>query len=139
MKKIISGIFAIALVLCMVGCRPSEKVSYNVSKEADSFGVVRKLTVINCRTDSIMMELIGTFALGNSSAGELEVICKTGEDAYKKHFVYLNDWTAYTVEDISGADVDPFSYEIIFYPKMLDLIDIETRANVGGANVGFGG
>lgn len=139
MKKIISFILVIALALCMVGCRPSERVSYNVSKEADSFGVVRKLTVINCRTDSIMMELVGTFALGNSSAGELEVICKTSEDAYKKHFIYLNDWTAYTVEDISGADVDPFSYEIIFYPKMLDLIDIEKRANVGGANAGFGG
>lgn len=89
MKKIISIILAFALVLCMVGCRPSERVSYNVSKEADSFGVVRKLTVINCRTDAIMMELVGTFALGNSSAGELEVICKTGDDSYKKHFVYI--------------------------------------------------
>lgn len=139
MKKIISFILAVALAFCVVGCRPANRVAYNVSKEADSFGVVRKLTVINCRTDSIMMELSGTFALGNSSAGELEIICKTGDDSYKKHYVYLNEWTAYTVEDISGADVDPFSYEITFYPKMLDLIDIETRANVGGANAGFGG
>lgn len=139
MKKIISIILVLTMLVCMVSCRPSERVSYNVSKEADSFGVVRKLTVINCRTDSIMMELVGTFSLGNSSAGELSIICKTGEDAYKKHYVYLNDWTAYTVEDISGADVDPYSYEILFYPEMLDLIDVDARNEIGTFQSGFGG
>lgn len=138
MKKIISIILVLALAFSMVGCRPSERVSYNVSKEADSFNVIRKLTVINCRTDSVMMELVGTFALGNSSAGELEVICKTGEDEYRKHYIYLNDWTAYTVEDISGADVNPYNYEINFYPQMLDIFDVEV-GEIGTGQNGFGG
>ena len=34
-----------------------------------------------------------------------------------KHFVYLNDDTMYVVEDISGANVDKYHYEINFLPE----------------------
>lgn len=36
---------------------------------------------------------------------------------YQKHFVYLNDDTMYVVEDISGANVDKYHYEINFLPE----------------------
>lgn len=128
MKK---RILAIALSLVMVfamattltGCRESTMVAYNVSKEADSFNVTRKLTVLNVMSDKILMEMTGTFSIANNTANELEIICKTGENEYKKHFVYLNGWTVYTVEDISGADVDPYKYEIDFYPQMIPIAD----------------
>ncbi len=71
------------------------------------------------------MELTGTFSIANNAANELEIICKTGDSEYKKHFVYLNEWTVYTVEDISGADVDPYKYEITFYPNMLPVFDFD--------------
>lgn len=109
------------------GCRQSDRVAYNISREADSFGVTRKLTVLNIRSDKVLMELTGTFSIANNSANELEVICKTGEDEYKKHFVYLNQWTVYTVEDISGADVSAYNYEIVFYPRMLPIIEGEVE------------
>jgi hypothetical protein len=73
------------------------------------------------------MELQGTFSIANNTANELEIICKIGEGEYKKHFVYLNEWTVYTVEDISGADVDPYQYEIVFYPQMLDPISVSVE------------
>ena len=66
-----------------------------------------------------MLELVGTFSLANNSSNELEITCQTGQEEYKKHFVYLNDWTVYVVEDISGADVDPYHYEINFLPQMI--------------------
>ena len=123
------GVAALVIVLIVVtgftGCRPSDMVAYNVSREADSFNVTRKLTVLNVRSDTILMELTGTFSIANNTANELEVICKTGEDEYKKHFVYLNGWTVYTVEDISGADVDPYRYEIVFYPQMFPGVTAE--------------
>jgi hypothetical protein len=40
-------------------------------------------------------------------------------NVYKKHFVGLNDWTTYVVEDISGAFVDKYHYEINFLPEMI--------------------
>ena len=126
-KRFISLILAIAMAVSLAGCRESDRVAYNVSKEADSFNVTRKLTVLNVRSDKVLMEMTGTFAIATNAANELTVICKVGEDKYKKHFVSLNEWTVYTVEDISGADVDPYLYEINFYPQMLPVVDIEVK------------
>ena len=122
MKKAIQIIVAVMAMFVMIfllsGCRESNRVSYNISREADSFNVVRKITVFNMRTDSIMFEMVGTLALQNSSTRELEVICRTGENEYKKHFIYLNDWTSYIMEDISGSDVPQYHYQIKINPRM---------------------
>lgn len=53
----------------------------------------------------------------NNTANELEVIIETEEGKYKKDLVYLNDYTMYVVEDVSGADVDKYHYEINFLPE----------------------
>lgn len=123
--KIIAIICALCIALTMTGCRKSHRVAWNVSREADNFGVTRKLTVLNVRSDKVLLEMTGTFSIANNAANELEIICKVGDDTYKKHFVYLNEWTVYTVEDVSGADVDPYKYEIDFYPQMLPLTDMD--------------
>lgn len=119
MKKIMVALL-IALCVTLTGCTQADVVSQNISKEADNFNVVRRLTVINARTDSPLFELIGTFSLSNNSANELVVTCQTGPNEYKKHFVYVNkEWTLYVVEDISGADISPYHYEINFLPEMI--------------------
>ena len=57
-------------------------------------------------------------ALVLRTAGEeLEVIIETAEGKYQKDYVYLNDYTMYVVEDISGSDVDKYHYEINFLPQ----------------------
>lgn len=118
-KKFISALMVLSLAVCatLTGCTESEQVSYNISQEADNFNVTRKLTVINARTDTILLELIGTFSLSNNSTNELEIICEVADGKYQKHFVYLNEYTLYVVEDISGADVDKYHYEINFLPE----------------------
>lgn len=118
MKKLFAMLFALIMVMtCLTGCTESEQVSYNISKEADNFNVTRKLTVINARTDIVLLEMIGTFALENNSSSELEIICEVADGKYQKHFVYLNEYTLYVVEDISGASVDKYHYEINFLPE----------------------
>lgn len=113
------GLLAALLVavLLLGGCTESSKVSANISQQADNFNVTRRLAVINARTDKPVFELIGNFALKNNSTNELEVICEVSKGSYKKHFVYLNEWTIYIVEDVSGAYVDPYHYEINFLPQ----------------------
>ena len=110
---------AIVILVCFAttGCSEANKVSKNISQEADNFNVTRKLTVLNARTDTILLELTGTFALKNNDANELEVIIETAENKYQKDYVYLNDYTMYVVEDISGASVDKYHYEINFLPE----------------------
>lgn len=82
MKKKIAAVIALVLLICITvtGCTEANQVSYNISKEADNFNVTRKLTVLNARTDTILLELTGTFALKNNDANELEVIIETAEN-----------------------------------------------------------
>ena len=61
MKKKMMAVLLMALLLCMAftGCAEVNQVSNNISQEADNFNVTRKLTVVNARTDTILLELTG--------------------------------------------------------------------------------
>jgi len=127
MKKIIVILLA-AVILLFAGCgTESTKVSYNISKEADNFNVMRRLTVINMRTDTVIMQLSGKFSIQNEGHKELSVIVEIDKGTYQKHFVYLNDYTMYTVEDLSGANVSPYAYELEFMPQ--ELIPVRITAH----------
>lgn len=128
MKKIITIALSIILMLCaMSGCRQSDRVSHNISKEADRFNVTRRLAVINARSDKPIFEIIGNFSISNNSTNELEIICEVEQGKYKKHFVYLNQWTIYTVEDVSGAYVDNYHYEVNYLPEMIVPVTITMK------------
>lgn len=119
-KKILTVVLAFVLVFCLfTGCRQADIVNYNVSKEADNFNVTRRLVVINARSDKPLFELIGNFSLRNNSVNELEVTCEVDDGVYKKHYIYLNEWTLYVVEDVSGAYVDNYHYEVNYIPEMI--------------------
>ncbi len=125
-KKIIATVIIAGMLL--VGCTEADKVSSNVSQEADNFNVIRRLTVLNARSDKPMFELIGAFSITVDSAdNQLEVICETGENEYKKHFIALNEWTMYVVEDVSGAEVDKYRYEVNFLPESIVPITITSN------------
>lgn len=118
LKRLATALATLAMLSCVaIGCTEADQVSHNISKEADNFNVTRKLTVLNARTDTILLELTGTFALSNNSSNELEIIIETAEGKYMKDYVYLNDYTMYVVEDISGSTVDKYHYEINFLPE----------------------
>ena len=119
-KKIIATIIIVGMLL--VGCTEADKVSSNVSQEADNFNVIRRLTVLNARSDKPMFELIGAFSITVDSAdNQLEVICETGKNEYKKHFIALNEWTMYVVE------VDKYRYEVNFLPESIVPVTITSN------------
>lgn len=118
--KITLAIISIVVLLCILtGCTEVNKVSTNLGKEADNFNVTRRIVVMNARTDTVMFELVGNFSLQNNSANELEIVCEVAEGQYKKHFIYLNENTIYVVEDVSGAYVDKYHYEVNYIPEMI--------------------
>ena len=126
--KIIAMVMCcITLVTVLVGCSQADRVSHNISKEADRFNVTRRLVVINARSDKPVFELIGNFSISNNVNNELEVTCEVEEGKYKKHFVYLNEWTIYSVEDVSGAYVDKYHYEVNYLPEMINPVTIVTK------------
>lgn len=120
MKKVALLVALLVLALALTSCTSQAyHVSANISKEADAFNVVRRISVINMRSDKPLFELVGQFSIQNTSTREIAVICQTGPNEYKKHYIYLNDWTMYVVEDVGGADVCPYKYEINFLPESI--------------------
>lgn len=116
-KKFILGILLITMV-SLTGCRESSRASYNLSKEADSFNVVRQITVINCLQGDVMFQMSGKMAIEmDEEENQLEVMIEDG-DMYKKHFIGLSDNVTYIIEDIKGVDVDNYKYTIKINPEM---------------------
>ena len=122
MKKIFTLSLVLVLVCsCFVGCSEASNVNHNLSQAADNFEVVRKITVYNARTDLIILEMEGLMSLANNGVSELVVTCRTGENEYKKNYVYLNDYVIYVVEDITGTVTDPYHYKVHFYTTLPDV------------------
>lgn len=125
MKKVLALILSVVLVLSLVGCSEADKVNANLSKDADYFNCERRITVYNARTDTIILTVEGYMSISNNSSSELVVTCKTGNDEYKKNYVYLNDYTLYVVEDITGTHTDPYHYKMYFHTEFP--FSVETR------------
>lgn len=127
MKKYIAFIMVlVSTCVILVGCNSeADKVNANISKQADYFETERKITVYNARTDKIILETEGFMSISNNDHNELVITCKTGPNTYKKNYVYLNAYTMYVVEDITGTHTDPYHYKLYFHTKFP--IDIETK------------
>lgn len=121
MKKFICILLVVVItMICSVSCTAADTVNNNLSRSADNFEVLRKITVYNARTDLIVMEMEGYMSLSNNSSNELVVTCKVGAGQYKKNYVYLNEYVIYVVEDITGTTTDPYHYKIKFYTPIPD-------------------
>lgn len=126
MKKVFAiVVLALLLLTLLVGCTEADKVNANISKQAEYFGCERRVTVYNARTDNVIMYIEGYINIDNNTSSELVVTAKVGADTYKKNYVYLNDYTLYVVEDISGTHTDPYHYKIYFHTEFP--IDVETK------------
>lgn len=117
MKKILSFLCCTLLLTTLVGCTEASRVNYNMNKQADYFDCLRRITVYNARTDNIILEAEGYMSISNNVSDELVVTCKVGANEYKKNYIYLNDYTLYVVEDISGTTTDPYHYVMYFHTE----------------------
>ena len=125
-KKIITLIFIpIFIALFLVGCSEADRVNHNISNQAEYFQCERRLTVYNARTDLIIMTVEGYMNISNNTSNELVCTVKVGPDQYKKNYIYLNDYTLYVVEDITGTHTDPYNYTIYFHTNILPSVEVK--------------
>lgn len=109
----------VPLVFCFTGCTEAERVSYNISKEADNFNSYRRVIVIDCITGDVLFTVEGWISINADTADhQLEIIAEVGKSHYKKHFIGLSDNVSYTVEDLDGSDVDRYQFAINYNPRM---------------------
>jgi hypothetical protein len=115
-KRIIAGIL-LAMVM-LTGCETeADKVAYNIAKEADNFNVYRRVVIINTRTDKPEFEVVGKLSVTVSS-DRLDVIVEE-DGKYYKHIINLTDNNMFVVEDLGGADVSQYKYEINYIPESI--------------------
>ena len=124
---LVSLLIATMLACCLTGCREADRASYNVSKQADNFNIVRQVTVIDCINGDIMFQMTGKMSVtADIEQNQLEVIVEDS-GTYTKHIIGLSDNVTYVVEDlnIGKNDVSKYHYTINFNPKMWAPVDAE--------------
>nr|WP_205820795.1 hypothetical protein [Enterococcus casseliflavus] len=110
---------AVAMIV-VAGCnRQANKVSYNISQDADNFNVVRRVAVINTLSSKVEFEVIGNISVNTSNSDKLEIIVEAEEGVYKKHLINMTQFNMYVVEDLEGADVNNFKYEVNYMPESI--------------------
>lgn len=130
MKMLIT---AAAAAVMLTGCGDeADTVSENLSTAADNFEVNRRIVFFNGITDTYLLSIEGLCSIVDEGI-QLEVTCKVGDDAYKKHFLGLSDNVSYFVEQLDAADVDAYHYRVVFRPETI-VPDIDLKTSDGGGN-----
>lgn len=112
MKKIISLILTILCVFGLSSCNEAENIQYNISYQSDNFETYRRITVINLRSDTVLLQVEGYLSIKDSTESELAVIIKTGKDKYQMHYIYTGAEIVYLVEQLEPSNTDPYHWEI---------------------------
>ena len=128
MKKVsLLIIFVLLLVATFAGCEEqADKVSYNLSKEADNFNIIRQATCINAITGDVVFQMTGRISVESVSPDKIEVIVEHAKGEYAKHFLFKGDNGIMVVEQIGYAEVDNYKYTLNFNPKMWIPVNVKT-------------
>lgn len=118
-KTLIAAVVGVgALVGGLSACSDDATVvSENLSKAADNFEVNRRIVFFNGITDKYLLEVVGPCSIDTSSSRKLAVICKSGPDTYKKHFLGLSDNVSYFVEQGEPVKASANHYRVTFKPQ----------------------
>lgn len=126
-KKLIIAIVTIMTVVTFTGCdNEADRVSYNLSQEADNFNVVRQLTVINCIQGETLFQMTGKMSIKADTADkQLEVTVENSDGSYQKHFIGISDNVTYVLEQKDYKNVDKYQYTLNYNPKMWIPVEFE--------------
>lgn len=132
MKKSVKVAAALGTLLVagtmLTGCTSdADRVSENISTEAEQFKVQRRVTVINNITDKIILTVEGLCSF-ESGGGEVEAVCKTGPGTYVKNVAILGDNATALIEQANGdaSEVSKYHYKVVLKPQnALPSFDVE--------------
>ena len=120
--------FLILVIVLFTGCSDASVASRNLSQAADQFEIDRRVVFYNGITGDYLLSIEGRCSIfADDMDGQLEVTCKTGPDAYKKHFLGLSDNVTYFAEQLESESVNLYHYRVIFKPEtIIPDVDLET-------------
>ena len=113
-KLLLAAILATAITT--VGCEKSDRVNYNIRREANNFNIYRRVVAINTRLNETLFAVEGYISVAVDTDGDLNVTIQTGEDEFRLFYAHLGDDVTYTVIQTEPVDVTPYAYNISFFP-----------------------
>jgi len=123
MKKWIVVFAMVGAAATLAACsNDAQVVSENLSKDADSFRIARRIVFYNGINGEYMLEIRGLCSLGGASTlpgKSITVTCKDDKGQYKKHYLGLSDNVTYFAEQIDAADASKSMYTVIFKPTSI--------------------
>ena len=129
LKTALTGLALITL-LTAAQCSDSDIASRNLSEAADAFEIERRVVFLNCITNTYILTIEGRCSIAGGRGTQLSVTCKTGPEAYKKHFLGLSDNVTFFAEQMEAKDVSVYHYRVIFKPQTI-IPDIDFRGDAG--------
>lgn len=118
MKKIIA-IVALAFVaaLGLTACTSdADKASENIAIAAEAFEVQRTIVGINGISQDVIFYAEGRCSF-EAAGKRVDVTCKYGPDAYRKHVFVLGDQDSVVVTQEAPIDVSEYHTRIILKPQ----------------------
>lgn len=106
---------AVGLAACS---NDADVASRNLSQAADNFEISRRIVFYNGVTGEYMLTIEGLCSQ-SQEARKLSVTCKTGPNAYKKHFLGLSDNVTYFSEQMEPAKASTYFYRVTFKPSTI--------------------
>ena len=130
LKLIATASVIVAATAVLSGCEDDAQIaSRNVSKAADNFEVNRRIVFYNGITDKYMLTIEGACSIDTSTSGKtFTATCKTGPNAYKKHFLGLSDNVTFFAEQMGAVDASAYHYRVTFKPQAI-LPDFDLRGS----------
>lgn len=128
-KKIIALFMCVSILMTLSGCTEADRVSANLSLEADNFNVLRQITVINCIANDVVFQMTGKMSIkADTTENQLEMVVENDDGTYSKHIIGLSDNVTYVLEDIDTNYVEKYRFTINYNPKMwipveFDIVD----------------
>ncbi len=124
--------FVILVVLpLLAACDTDATVaSRNLSKAADMFEINRRIVFYNGITSEYILNIEGRCSIEGGRGSQLSVTCKTGPQAFKKHFLGLSDNVTFFAEQLEARDVSVYHYRVVFKPQVI-IPDVDLRADAG--------
>jgi hypothetical protein len=122
---------ALIMALSAASCDPAADVAArNISTAADNFEIPRRITFYNGITDNVVLVVEGYCSLGNKDTDlRMSVTCKTGRDAYVRHFAGLSDNMFFIAEQLEGVSVSTFHHRTVFRPQSL-IPDVDLQGSL---------
>lgn len=117
MKKILLTIsLMFVLLFGLTSCEPKENtIQHNLLNETGNFKTYRKITIINLRSDKVLMEFKGYLTSKLDKEGDVNIMIMVAPDKYQLHYVRLADEITYLSEQIDNTSTDAYHWEINIY------------------------